>query len=91
MCNILPFSHEVVTAVITAQAGLCLMCSRTVRSYTGGRNAVTSAASFISGLYIHTMNSQLKARTNGPEYDRTVRLLTLYACNIVHCCSTGHL
>lgn len=43
MCNILPFSHEVVTAVITVKAALCLMCSRTVKAYMGGGwNAVTS-------------------------------------------------
>lgn len=36
--------------------------------------------SIIYGLYIHTMNSQLKARSDDHEYDMTVHTLTQLMC-----------
>lgn len=54
------------------------MCSRSVEAYMEGGVECHDLryTSFIFGLYIHTMNSQLKARSEGHEYDMTVHLLS---------------
>lgn len=53
------------------------MCSRAVEAYIRRVECRDlQYTSFIFGLYIHSMDSQLKARSDGREYDTTGHLLT---------------
>lgn len=74
VCNILPFSHEAVTAVITVKAGVLDVLQNRESLHGGVECHDLRDTSFIFGLYSHSLNSQLKARSDGREYDMAVQL-----------------
>lgn len=76
VCNILPFSHEVVTAIITVKAGLVDVLQSHESLHGRVECYDLRYPSFIFSLYIHTLNSQLKARSDGHEYDMAIQLLS---------------